>query len=165
MLPAAILGLIELAPSLVKYFTGSKKTEEITEKVVSIAKTVTGTPDENSALAALKASPELVLKFQESVLDHAYDLEQIQADVIKEVNTTIRVEAAANHWPTYSWRPWIGFNFGAYIGSLWILPLFNRTPAKLDEYIVLAVGGILGVASWFRGKMQADPNVPTDNRG
>jgi len=24
---------------------------------------------------------------------------------------------------------------------------------------------ILGIASWFRGKMQADPNVASDNRG
>jgi hypothetical protein len=24
---------------------------------------------------------------------------------------------------------------------------------------------ILGIASWYRGKMQADPNIPTDNRG
>jgi hypothetical protein len=24
---------------------------------------------------------------------------------------------------------------------------------------------VLGIASYFRGKMQADPSVPTDNRG
>ena len=24
---------------------------------------------------------------------------------------------------------------------------------------------VLGIASWFRGKMQADPSLPTDNRG
>jgi hypothetical protein len=24
---------------------------------------------------------------------------------------------------------------------------------------------VLGIASWFRGKMQADPSIPTTNRG
>jgi len=35
----------------------------------------------------------------------------------------------------------------------------------VPESVWLMLGGILGVASWFRGRMQADPNTKTDNRG
>jgi hypothetical protein len=31
--------------------------------------------------------------------------------------------------------------------------------------ILAVVSPILGVASWYRGKMQADPSIPTTNRG
>jgi hypothetical protein len=74
-------------------------------------------------------------------------------------------EAAAEHWPTYTWRPFIGFIFGLYIASMFILPLFGLQPITMSADLVMAVGAILGVASWFRGKMQADPNIPTINRG
>ena len=70
-----------------------------------------------------------------------------------------------DHWPTYSWRPFIGFSFGLYVNSLWLLPLLKIAPFVMPAEVVVAVGGILGVASFFRGKMQADPNVSTDNRG
>lgn len=90
---------------------------------------------------------------------------QIDAEVVKTVNETMRVEASAEHWPTYSWRPFIGFSFGLYVCSMFMLPLFGVQPAEMSAELVLAVGGILGVASWFRGRMQADPTIPTVNRG
>jgi hypothetical protein len=31
--------------------------------------------------------------------------------------------------------------------------------------IIAVVSPILGIASWYRGKMQADPSIPTNNRG
>jgi hypothetical protein len=31
--------------------------------------------------------------------------------------------------------------------------------------MTLTIGAVLGVASFFRGKMQADPRVPSDSRG
>lgn len=31
--------------------------------------------------------------------------------------------------------------------------------------IIGVVSPILGIASWFRGRMQADPAIPTINRG
>lgn len=89
------------------------------------------------------------------------DIERINADVVIEVNKTMQAESAAEHWPTYSWRPFIGFTFGAYINSMWILPLFHMQPVVMDPGLVLAIGGILGVASYFRGKAQADPDVMT----
>lgn len=63
------------------------------------------------------------------------------------------------HWPTYTWRPFLGFCLGSYIVSLWLLPLFGKQPILLSSDLVLVIGGILGVASYWRGKAQADPTV------
>lgn len=76
------------------------------------------------------------------------------------------VEVISDHWPTYSWRPFNGFLFGITVFSVYvILPLAKLPIPAIPESVWLAWGGILGVASWFRGKMQSDPNVNTDNKG
>lgn len=68
-------------------------------------------------------------------------------------------EAPKEHWPSYTWRPFLGFCLGLYITSLWALPLFGKTPVLISNELIFAVGSILGVASFFRGKAQADPAV------
>lgn len=107
-------------------------------------------------------------EFQEKMAQMGYDsLEKITTlnnGVILAVNNTMQVEAKAEHWPTYGWRPFIGFSFGGYITSMWVLPLFHITPITLGPDLVMAIGAILGVASWFRGKAQADPSVQTPSQ-
>ncbi len=138
-----------------------------------------GVPEDTvqSTLAAMVGNPDSLAKAKD--LDMAYkthladlgyssatQVVALNAQVVEEVNKTMQSEAASDHWPTYSWRPFIGFMFGAYIASFLLLPLFHITPVQLDSNLVLAIGGILGIASYFRGKMQADPAMPnSDNRG
>lgn len=111
-------------------------------------------------LAALKTTDyDFQHKMAEMGYVHIEKLEALNASVVIEVNKTMQAEAKAEHWPSYSWRPFIGFMFGMYIASMWLLPMFGKTPTILNSDMVLAVGGILGVASWFRGKAQADPEV------
>lgn len=98
-----------------------------------------------------------------------------------DINKTMQAEAASEHWPTYSWRPAIGFAvalvmllsvltvFLAYVAAVF----YNRSEGLQHlPGVIAAVAGIigvvspiLGIASWYRGKMQADPNIPTINRG
>ena len=121
------------------------------------------TPEQLQAVK--QADQDFALKMQALGYD---SIEKFNAHItagIQAVNTTMQAEAAADHWPTYSWRPFIGFVFGVYIASLFTLPLLGKTPVVMSPDMVLTVGGILGIASFFRGKMQADPNIPTDNRG
>ena len=113
----------------------------------------------DNELARIKAEADR--KAQEIGVQYA----EIEAKNIENVNKTMQSEAAAEHWPTYSWRPFIGFVFGFYIASMFILPLFGIAPVPMSPDLVLAVGGILGIASYFRGKSQADPTIPTVNRG
>lgn len=169
MIPVALIpalgALIELVPNITKWISGSEKAGEVAEKVIDIARKVTGKDNADEAVAELKANPEALLTYRKALLDQEVELDRIAAQVITTVNETMRAEAASDHWPTYGWRPYIGFSFGTYINSLWLLPLFGQTPVIMSPDLVLATGGILGVASWFRGRMQAEPNIKSDNRG
>ncbi|WP_157763841.1 TspO/MBR family protein [Paraburkholderia aromaticivorans] len=87
------------------------------------------------------------------------------------VNQTMQVEARADHWRTYAWRPFVGFCFGfAWIGAYFIIPVLrgwwpNIAQPSFPPEAWIAIGGVLGVASFFRGKMQANPTISADSRG
>lgn len=106
-----------------------------------------------------QADQDFQVKLASLGYDSTFKLEQLNIQAADSVNKTMQVEATSEHWPSYSWRPFIGFMFGSYIASMWLLPLFHVTPVVLDPTLVMAIGGILGVASFFRGKAQADPTV------
>ncbi|MFM0210462.1 3TM-type holin [Paraburkholderia sediminicola] len=180
LIPIA-MALAQFAPMIAGWLGGTKA-EDIAGKVVGIAQTVTGQSAPDAALAAIQADPNLSLQFQKAVLDQQAQLAQIAADVEKAeiaadqantavVNQTIQVEAKADHWPTYAWRPFVGFCFGfAWIGAYFIIPVLrgwwpNIAQPSIPPEAWVAIGGVLGVASFFRGKMQSDPRVPSDNRG
>jgi hypothetical protein len=144
--------------------------------VGGIVASALGTGNSPEEVSAALANPEAAVKLREIEASRTTRLQELATDQVKaelaaatqnagDVNRTMQAEAAADHWPTYSWRPFIGFMFGAYVASLWLLPLFGKAPAALTTDMTLAVGGILGIASWFRGRMQADPRAQTDNRG
>lgn len=174
LIPIA-MALAQFAPMIAGWLGGSKA-EGIAGKVVGIAQAVTGQSAPDAALAAIQSDPALSLQFQQAVMAQQAQLAQIAADVEKAelaadtantqaVNATMQVEAKGDHWPSYSWRPFIGFTFGLYIMSLFILPLFHVQPITLSADMTLTIGAILGVASFFRGKAQADPRISTDGRG
>ena len=150
-----------------------------------------GTADE---VAVALQDPGAALKLREIEAKRQVDLQSLMVEHAKaelnasvsaavEVNKTMQAEAAAEHWPTYTWRPFIGFIFGinlliaslvtagVYIavmaGSAAAAAALGNLPAMIGA--LGAVNGaalpILGIASWFRGRMQADPSIPTTNKG
>lgn len=116
-------------------------------------------------LQELTSNPEALQKAKEFEATHAEVMLRLTVDAEIAVNKTMQVEAASEHWPTYSWRPFIGFQLGLYILAQWMLPLFKIPAPVVDAQLMLVIGGILGVASFFRGKAQADPNIVTTNKG
>lgn len=175
------MGLSAFVPKIVKWIAGDKA-GSIAQKVVDVAKQVTGKGSGDEALAALQADPNLVLQYRKAILDQEVAFEQLAAQNAADINKSMQTESAAEHWPTYSWRPFIGFCFGAlalisgitvavaYIGVMF----FQKDPALLgslpgmlgSEAVVMGtIAPVLGIASWFRGKMQADPSIPTVNKG
>lgn len=142
-----------------------------------VASALGTTNDPSAVQQALVTNPDAAVKLRQIEADQAVQLRnlavtaeqnRLAADTaqIQSVNTTMQSEASSDHWPTYSWRPFIGFVFGIMaFGCYFVLPLLHITPPTVPEYVWVAFGAILGVASWYRGKMQADPNLPTDNRG
>lgn len=141
---------------------------------------------------ALAVNPDAAVKLKQIEADRQAKLQELATDQAKaemsaatqnagDVNKTMQAESASEHWPTYGWRPAIGFAvalavllsvltvFLAYGAAL----LYGRSEGLAQLPGVLAavagiigvVSPILGIASWFRGRMQADPNIPTVNRG
>jgi hypothetical protein len=132
--------------------------------------------DPQEVVTALQTNPDAAVKLKQIEKDRQVELQgllvqhaanQVRAETeqMVSVNQTMQVETKAEHWWSSGWRPFIGFSFGLYICSMFMLPLFEKTPVTLSPDVMLAVGGILGVASWFRGKAQADPSHPAPVRG
>lgn len=174
------MGLAQFVPQLTKWITGSDKAEQVAQKAIDIAKSVTGAQTGDEAVKALQANPDLVLQYRKAVLDQEVEFQTLAVQNAGDINKTMQAESASEHWPTYSWRPAIGFAvalavvlsvitvFAAYGAAL-----FGHTeglaqlPAVLAAVagIIAVVSPILGIASWYRGKMQADPGIQTSNKG
>lgn len=77
---AAALSLSEMVPVITRWFKntdkGSAPSQMITEKVVELAKKVTGCADSVGAVRSLQQDPEALLKFQQAVLKLDHDLEK-----------------------------------------------------------------------------------------
>ena len=160
--------------------------------LVASALGVGGSPDAVSQ--ALATNPDAAVKLQQIEATRQVDLQTllVQAEAnrlvaqtagTQAVNATMQTEAKADHWPTYAWRPFIGFcvGFNTAAASVLVLGVYGGVmfgaaqAASALPTLPLVLGAlaaisgtvlpILGIASYFRGKMQADPNVPTDMRG
>lgn len=118
---------------------------------------------------------ETELQVQVQLAQMGYDslakLEELNVRVLESVNKTMQTEAVAEHWPTYSWRPAIGFAvaFNLISASIVIFIAYIFKPDLVPQIpgMLAAQAGlnavampVLGIASYFRGKAQADPNIP-----
>lgn len=147
----------------------------------AISKALIDDPDAAAKVQQIEATRQAELQ----ALVVAAEANRLTADTaaIQSVNATMQTEAQADHWPTYSWRPAIGFAvaFNTTAAALLVVVVYiavvfgapSATTAMTSLPMVLGalaaisatVMPILGIASYFRGKAQADPAIPTDNRG
>lgn len=70
------MALSQFAPSLIKLFSGSDRAAEVAEKVVDVAKAVTGAQTGEAALEEIKANPDKLLEFREAIASKQADLEK-----------------------------------------------------------------------------------------
>lgn len=188
-----VLALAQLAPSLIGMLSGPKA-EHVANQAVEIAKVVAGKDNPDEALQVLRNDPAKALEYQVRVIDSQVEMRRIDAELAKkeidastqnasDINKTMQAEAAAEHWPTYSWRPFIGFAFGAnmLLSTMLVIGVYGaqvfgaagaavaigKLPEVLGTLAAISASAapVLGIASWFRGRMQADPNIPTINKG
>ncbi|MBF0439375.1 MAG: hypothetical protein HQL93_09670 [Magnetococcales bacterium] len=115
-------------------------------------------------------SPEGQAKAHEFYLQNQTTILQINVAAetaqIESVNATMRVEANAANWPTWTWRPFIGFVFATMIfGDYFVLPLLHIPVPVIPQEVFVAIMAILGVASWGHSKALADPNNAAVTRG
>lgn len=71
------LGLAQLAPVLMRFFGAGEKPVAVAEKVIDVAKTVTGLPTGEAALAALQADQAKAQEFRMAALQVDAELERI----------------------------------------------------------------------------------------
>lgn len=95
---------------------------------------------------------ETMLKLQ---LDYEISDRQSDSADLKAVNESMQAEAKSEHWTSSSWRPYNGFIFGTtFFGCYFVLPLMHIPVPVIPFEAWTAMGAVLGVASWFRGKQQ-----------
>lgn len=70
-----LLSLAQFAPTLMRYLGAGEKPAVIAEKVIDIAKTVTGQTDGEAAVEAMRADPKLAHEFALAVLSADSELE------------------------------------------------------------------------------------------
>ena len=150
------------------------------------------TPDD--VKTALATNPDAAVKLRQIESDQIVKLRDLavtdaanslnaETARLAAVNATMQTEDKSDHWPTYTWRPFIGFcvGFNTAVASILVLAVYGpimfgvKTAAEALPTLPTVLGAlaalnatvlpILGIASYFRGKMQADPNTPSDNRG
>jgi Holin of 3TMs, for gene-transfer release len=143
--------------------------------IVSAALGVENTPD--AVAQAIKTDPDAAVKLQQILSDERVKIQDLQFQAfaaqlnsanatIAAVNATMQAETKAEHWASWMWRPYIGFVTGTMVfGCYFVLPLMKVPVPMVPTDVWWMLGGILGIASWFRGKAQADPGNPAPVRG
>lgn len=127
-------------------------------------------------IEAKKVDADLQYKLAALGYDSLEKLEEFNVRGIEAVNKTMQTEAIAERWPQYGWRPAIGFAFAfnlvqvslvasfCYIAAIFFgkAEFLTRLPEFITAITTLNATAlpILGVAAYFRGKMQADPAIP-----
>lgn len=130
----------------------------------AVSQAIAVNPDAAVKLAQIEADQKT--KLQELSVTAANNIIAADTQRILAVNSTMQAETKSDHWPSYTWRPFNGFIVGSMAFCVYfLLPAFGKIPPSIPSEVWMMFGAILGVASWFRGKMQADPAIPTDNRG
>jgi hypothetical protein len=109
------LGLAQFVPSAIRFFSGddTSKAAAAADKLIGVAKTVTGMDSGDEALAAIKADPALALQLQQSWMAHEVAMLQEDTRQLAEINATIRAEAASSDKYVSRWRPTFGYAMAA----------------------------------------------------
>lgn len=139
---AAAIGLAaEFAPSLLGMLFGDKA-ERAAETVTEVARRVTGAEDADGAIAALKADPDMALRFRQQADAAALAIYQEDTRRLAEVNATMRAEAGSQDAYVRRWRPTMGYalTFAWTAQMLGVVGIFFWLPAEAAAVITALAG-------------------------
>lgn len=69
-------GLAQYAPSIIKWLSGSEKAEEAAQKVIDVARVVTGKQDASEAAQAIRADPAVLMQFRQAMAGIEADMDR-----------------------------------------------------------------------------------------
>jgi len=69
-------GLAQYAPSIIKWLSGSEKAEEAAQKVIDVARVVTGKQDASEAVEAIQADPAVLMQFRQAMANIEADMDR-----------------------------------------------------------------------------------------
>lgn len=96
---------------------------------------------------------EFQMKNREMLLDYRARMYESETKRLEAVNATMQSESKSEHWAQWLWRPFNGFVLGTLVlGDYFVLPLLKIPSPYVPPEVWMALGAILGVASWHRGK-------------
>jgi len=103
--------------------------------------------------AKIQNDPKLMIELRKLAVEEEVGLARVEAAKLETVNKTMRVEAVSDKFSQYAWRPFNGFMFPIVMTLNYVvLPLFDKPPSHVPEMVLMGWLGILGVATYGRGK-------------
>jgi len=151
-----IYGLSQFVPGLLRW-AGHEKGAEVAERAVQAAKTVTGKDTVEEQIEALKADPELALRYQKTMNDVVIAQLDAETRQLAEINATMRAEAGSSDKYTSRWRPTMGYAL-TFVWTVQMLAISfvivfrtELAPAAINALAALSMMwsvalGVLGVA-------------------
>lgn len=139
------MALAQLAPSLLQ-FIGKGDASEVAKKALDVAKAVTGTDTPETALEALKSSPDAVLAYQKAILEQQSEFARLavrQEEIAAADRGSARSMYVETRDPTPSALSWLVVGFTLAIEGY---ILTQGVPETVDPLITGRVLGTLDAA-------------------
>ena len=143
--------------------------------LMEIAGKVLGVSGGSETFTALQnADPEQLAQIENALIIRLRELEIAELTTrlteatkqIESVNQTMRSESVAVNWPTWTWRPFLGFVAGVMIlGDYFILPLAGIPVPMIPVEVWTFLAAVLGIASFGHSKALADPSNHAVTKG
>ncbi|WP_234086776.1 hypothetical protein [Azonexus sp. R2A61] len=138
------LALAQFAPSLLRYFGVGEKPVAVAEKVIDIAKTITGTPTGPEAVEALRHNAQLAHEFNMAVLKADTDLEQAYlADRRDARARDVALHQAGYHNTRADLM--VLFDVAGLIACLVVLAFFRKDIPPEVVTLLSTIAGIFGI--------------------
>lgn len=151
-----LMGLAQVAPSLIKYFSGSDMAASVAKQVIGIAQTVSGAADPEAALSVLQADPAKALEFQQKVMDVDADLTKaFLADVqnarAMQIAALAQDDIFSKRFVYYFAIGWSLFAMSYFTGvTFWEVPIAGQRIA--DTILGVLITSVIGVMfAYFYG--------------
>jgi len=114
LIPLA-LSLAKVVPDIVGWFKGDDAKDKA-EKVINLAKSITGEDEPEVAVTKILENPELALDFQKHMAQLQLEFYKEETKRMEIVNQTMRVEYESSNIFKTGWRPFIGWVLGLSLG-------------------------------------------------